>query len=325
MKHFTLFLLLWLAFSAAPAHAQQDDGGFNFPYGQSEEEDKDAPPFVNQYSKKYKNPPKAAAPAPDSEEPQQQSLLPRGVMYMYFVRTGEERPGDATLRMLYPMSVTGCMNVLQPIVTGRRVGTSMLYKFQDADIALDRTARYAQFDCKNVSGYASTDLTLNRLGYRNNGIKQIVFEGDYGSDTYLVEVSETKISLLPKTMRSFKPFDTSGKADPLAYNFYPDNTVVLAAPAAKPDAPVAEALQAFADAHGLVDLKIDYPELALPLKNGASAYFIDQKGEIGGVLEAGKSVKVGDIVIPVDYTGPEGTYQRDRNYPVFARKPGFLD
>ena len=292
------------------------DYGQQFLYGQSNEDEaqENQAQKVWQYSGKYNQ--KPVNPDDDSK---QVRILPHGTQYIYFVRTPEEKSGEATLRLVTPVSVNGCMTMIPPTVTVRRGGRMMAFKIQDGDVALDKSVRYAHYQCHQGANVAHADIKLNRAELMENNIKSVTFQTGGGAmDTYNVEWSGERLNLVPKNAVAFRPFERSGRLDPLSHYFYPESTIVLYAPSASKNADFSEAIKNLATSKGLVPVSSSGAD-------AKGAYFTDPQDILASSLAFGANAYVGTIHVPEKFHGPDGVQEREKPMDVYARRPGALD
>lgn len=310
MKH--LFLpLLFLTWGLVPAASAQTQNGQSsyggFLYGGQQEEEK--PPAVWQYSKRYKK---------DFTE-KTNSLLSSSEQYLYFVRPPGIPANQAVLRLASPLSIHGCVDIIPPKVTMRTNGPVMNIKIQSGDLALDKSVRYAHYQCPQGSNNASADIVLNRDELMRENIKTLTFQTEGGAmDSYNLELSGNRLTLIPKTSYIFKPLANSTKTDPLSYTFYPDNTLILYAPGTPKNMDISDQIIGLAQSKGMV-------ESAGGLKTGSSGYFIDQPGTLTTSLAPEANAFVGNVTVEQTFQGPSGPYIQSNEIPVYARRPGFLD
>ncbi len=312
-------LAIAAAFFPARLHAQSQEDQQAYPYGDyssllggGEEEEKK--PKVWQYSNKYKSKTRNSGVA--------SGLLPEGQYHMYFVRTADTKSNEAVLRIVTPVSLNGCARVLPPKISARRDGARMSLKIENPAVILDKSARYAHYQCPQSANSTSADITLNRDELIENNIKTLTFQSLGGtSDSYILDVTDTELRLEPKTSFAFKPFLGSGKADPLSYNFYPDNMVVLHAPAAPESEDLGDKIAALARSKGL--RPVSSPGHSS--KNGESFYFIDDPGTLAGSLTFDSSTRIGTVKGEETFQGADGPYQREKQVDVYAKRPGLLD
>lgn len=292
------------------------DYGQQFLYGQGNQDEakENAAQKVWQYSGKYNQ-----KPVNPDEDSKKVRILPQGTQFIYFVRTPEEKSNEATLRLVTPVSVNGCMNMIPPTVTVRHGAGMMAFKIQDGDVALDKSVRYAHYQCHQGANVAQADIKLNRAELMENNIKSLTFQTDGGAmDRYDVEWSGERLSLIPKNAVAFKPFEGSGRFDPLSHYFYPDSTIVLYAPSASKNADLSGPISNLATSKGLVPV-------AAPGSNAKAAYFTDPQDILASSLAFGANAYVGTITVPEKFQGPDGVQEREKPLDVYARRPGALD
>lgn len=307
----TLFLMALLVPALSHAQSTKKDQGQSsyggFLYGQEEEEEK--APVTWQYSKKYKKNPEGTPTR----------ILPNGEQSIYFVRTPDAHSNEAVLRLVTPASVTGCLTLVQTIVTVQNNGNLLTIKVQPGDVTVDKSVRYAHFQCNQGSNVAMADIKLNRDEILSNNVKTMRFSIDGGAtDTYNVSMVGNTLTITPKTSFAFKPFMGSPKSDPLSYNFYPENALILYAPSAPRGVDLSEQIASLAQSKGMNASNVG-------LKNESSAYFIDQSGVLANTLAPDGNAFVGNVVAEQTFQGASGPYQQKSDIQVYARRPGLLD
>lgn len=247
-------------------------------------------------------------------------ILPTGSQLIYLVRTGDIKSNEAILRILTPVSIDGCVTVVPPTVKLRKGGNMLAYSIQEGAVALDKKTQYGHFQCDNASRAASADIILNRDELMRDGIKAISLQAANGAmDVYDVTLTPDNITLRSRNAdaTAFKPFTGSAKRDPLSYDFYPDNLLILYAPFAPAGEDISADIATLARRKGLNESTV--------LKNGPGLYFIDQAGSLAGSLEFGANAFVGTISVPETFHGPNGPYQQAKAVDVYAKRPGMLD
>jgi hypothetical protein len=315
-------LLFALVLAALPAHAQQNNQqNKNTPYGSyvqdlygSDNQDNDQKPATWQYDKKYR----MLGKGPKSNFKTGTNPLPLGMQKIYLVRTEGLKNNEAALRMMTPISMDGCINVAPPVIKMRKSANMLILNIEDGVVSVNKKPQYGHFQCDNRSHMASADLILNRDELIQDNIRSLSFQASNGAmDVYDVKVTPDRLALVPRSTVAFVPYSTSTKVDPLVYDFYPDNLVILYASSAlqgliflrkSPRSPRAKALSK-----------------ARLLKNGRGLYFIDRAGTLAGTLAFDANAFIGTVKVEETYHGPNGPYQQARAVDVYAKRPGTLD
>lgn len=275
-------------------------------------------PIYRQYLQTGKLPPHITQTTEDDVLPGPEMLLPNGTQYIYFTRNAETKNNEAVLRMTTPVAIDGCADIVPPAVSLRKSGNMMLFKIEDGAVALDKTKQYYHFQCDNRSSTAYADITLNRDELAGGKVKALTFQSQNGvMDIYNIEMKPDRIELVPKTSTAFRPLAGLPKGSPLAYNFYPDNTIILFAPSAPRGEDLSAEIATFAQSKGLVESPV--------LKSGSGHYFIDQGGTLAGSLDFNANAFVGTVNARETFAGPNGLYQREKPVDVYAKRPGQLD
>lgn len=318
-----LFALV-LAVLPASVHAQQNNQqqqNKDTPYGSyvqdlygSDSQDNDQKPATWQYDQKYR----MLGKGPKSTVKKGTNPLPLGMQQMVLVRKEGLKNNEAALRMMTPLSIDGCVNVAPPAIKMHKSGNMMIFNIEDGVVSLDKKAQYGHFQCDNSSHIASADFILNRDELMQDNIRSLSFQASNGAmDVYDVNVTPEKLTLVPRSAKAFVPYVGGTKLDPLAYDFYPDNLVILYAPSAPAGADLSGQITTLAQGKGLVESTV--------LKNSRGHYFIDRAGTLAGTLAFDANAFVGTIGVEETYQGPDGPYQQARAVDVYAKRPGMLD
>jgi hypothetical protein len=315
-------LLFALVLAALPAHAQQNNQqNKNTPYGSyvqdlygSDNQDNDQKPATWQYDKKYR----MLGKGPKSNFKTGTNPLPLGMQKIYLVRTEGLKNNEAALRMMTPISMDGCINVAPPVIKMRKSANMLILNIEDGVVSVNKKPQYGHFQCDNRSHMASADLILNRDELIQDNIRSLSFQASNGAmDVYDVKVTPDRLTLVPRSAVAFVPYSTGTKVDPLVYDFYPDNLVILYASSAPAGSDLSAQITTLAQSKGLVE--------STALKNGRGLYFIDQSGALAGTLAFDANAFIGTVSVEETYHGPNGPYQQARAVDVYAKRPGTLD
>ncbi len=273
----------------------------NFNFSKTDEEE--GPKVVNQYDAKYR--------ITGGEETDIKNVLPDFNYKLDFVRAEGAAPGNATLRMMTPLALSGCVHLQQPVVTIRENAPIIALHITSSELVLDKTVRYAHFQCDVRSQYAYFDLPLNREDLLEKGIHTITINTDSGQFR--------KITLDVNDDRVIAMASAGGIA---TYWFYPENTVVLTASENLSDDARSE-LNTRARSAGLIPMAEEMATYDAGSALANNAYFIDNTGHLKKqIAEAGKPVAFGTVSTTETYFGPNGQYKQPRNIQVFAKLPG---
>ncbi|MCE7887837.1 MAG: hypothetical protein DYH13_10105 [Alphaproteobacteria bacterium PRO2] len=315
-------LLFALVLAALPAHAQQNNQqNKNTPYGSyvqdlygSGNQDNDQKPATWQYDKKYR----MLGKGPAHNFKTGTNPLPLGMQQIYLVRKEGLKNNEAALRMMTPVSLGGCINVAPPVIKMRKSANMLILNIEDGVISVNKKPQYGHFQCDSGSHTASADLILNRDELIQDNIRSLSFQASNGAmDVYDVKVTPDRLTLVPRSTVAFVPYAASTKLDPLVYDFYPDNLVILYASSAPEGADLSAQITTLAQSKGLVESTV--------LKNGRGLYFIDRTGALAGTLAFDANAFIGTVRVEETYQGPDGPYQQARAVDVYAKRPGTLD
>jgi hypothetical protein len=288
---------------------------FDFGYGGQEEKQS----ITNQYSDKYKKNFEVYDPWALPR------LLPNASQIFYFVRQPGAGPDEAFLRIITPLALTGCAKLRQPVMKIQENPPLILLSMTDAKMELDKTVRYAHYQCDVRRQYAMADLPLNRANLVEKGIKQIILNtGAGGSRNLKIEADEHKITVSASGIRTKGVVSgVPGAGGVSTFWSYPENTIVLTAPATQLSEATKAEITDQAEAAGLVPLTDVIAGFEPSANQADSLYFIDNSGRLKTQInEAEKPVLFETITGSEVYSGANGPYDRPVQIAVFARLPG---
>ena len=264
---------------------------------------------------------------PNGDKPLQEekkpglNLVNRGVYTVQVLRVPGGKPGDFTIRATNPDTVSGCVTLTNP-----EVKVKFLMNKVDVSLESDQTfelkddePRYGAYSCDIETHSSYFEVTLNRdelieHNSKSIGLKSKEF-GMYSSDK--IDVSQEKIELLTQY-----PWGS----ELITFWFYPANTVILHAPAAKSGQDVGALIDEFAQSKGLVPLSKTLKGHELPYWAVNMKYYTDPNGGILNQLSTpGENLKIGEVTAHRTVYGSEGA--GDQAYPldILARTPGVSD
>ena len=247
-------------------------------------------------------------------------ILPQRQFQLFFVRTPQSGPQEATLRLLSPFSLDGCVDITPPVVEQEQKGKTLWYTVSDPGITLQAPSAQKTQGCRQNARYAFADITFDRDNLQKQDIRQIAFKAGTQVDYYDLAVSDRNITLMPKSATAFQP-----RTGLLTQWFYPASMVILYVPSAKDQPDIARKVAALAQSHGMVDAEKALPGFHQPMADRNNFYFLDKKRAIVKTLTAENSQIVGTIEGEETFFGPHGPYQRPKMMDVFARRPGTND
>lgn len=267
----------------------------------------------------------AAAPAPGyaADGNEGAGLIPNANYRLYFVHTNETAPGEATLRITQPTSISGCVTIEQPTTETKILPPRMEIKINPAKINIDRSKQYGGAECGNGSNIVQTDIILNRDMIMNDGITTLTLKNNLGMDKYTVYADENQLRLTPQSEMLFKPWYTPERPAPLTYWSYPDNLIILSAPAANAD--VTDQLKALATQRGMIEAKMSIADFQPPSTAPNTLYVIDQTQSVSKSINGQGSVLIGTVQNTEMFQGPNGPYEVNKNIDVHARLPGLYE
>lgn len=305
MKYALLLICILLSVPAAaqsflnnPAFQQQQQG----PFLQQQQQ---KPPVVNQYSDKYKGGSKVTLGG-------KKSLLPTGEYDVYFIRKPENGRSVVTLRVQGMAGVQGCASAEIPHATMTNRGQNLWITLQNPEIKTNADIRYPHYECESSGSMPSLDIDLSLETLENDNIEFIVMELENQKDRFKLHIDENSVELEPKSTSAFN-FPHGSR-----FQFYPDNTVILSAPAIDSPSDAQKHIAAIAEKHGLT-----------PLENAKSspnkAYFTDESRALSRKLANKNTISLDTITIDDIFLGANGEYAVPQDIDIFASKPGEFD
>ena len=310
---FRLLTIAFLTFAALPAHAQTAATDSLY--------DSEGQPYGKSYYKKN-------APG----------------LSVALVRQPELGPEFFVLRLSSTENYTGCPKFSAlPFEVGFN-GNTLTVKIGKYTVDMRNLTSAPHYDCDTTSKVPSAEIPLSREDLKSRAVKTVRLESESGSRTYNLELTDTHVRFVPGDAALpgesyYRDQKIPGRRSSLIYWFYPADTVILSAPAAKPEENVTAALDILATQKGYARLDIIYPDFKSPLADSRQAYYVREKKE--PVKKPAKSKKKKDAVIQPEPTFTEGpfgvitvnrpvyrldqTYDQPTTIDVVARKPSSND
>ncbi|MBK6895282.1 MAG: hypothetical protein IPH06_01655 [Alphaproteobacteria bacterium] len=249
------------------------------------------------------------------------NLVDRGLYTLQLLRVPGGKPGDFTIRATNPGTVSGCVTLTDPDIK-----VKFLMNKVDVTLEADQTfelkddePRYGAYSCDTETHTSYFDVTLNRdelIDHNSKfiGLKSKEF-GMYSSDK--IDVSQEKIELLTQY-----PWGS----ELITFWFYPANTVILHAPAAKSGHDVSALIDGFAESKGLVPLSKTLKGHELPYWATNMKYYTDPRGAILNQLSTpGENAKVGSVTAHRTVYGSDGAGDQPYALDILGRTPGTTD
>lgn len=324
MPHKRLFKLSVLSLGASalfyPALAGAQKPANNPNYiskymSDTDKDESDEQPFINPYDEKYR-------PLADADKQNNQKIFSNSSFSINLARGAGNNP---VLRISQPVSASGCFNISMPKPETSFQGPMLWVNVGAPTITIDKTVRYAHIDCPQAPQAVQSDVVLNRDRLIENKVRRMTLKNDFGIDNYTVNLTDSKLELIPQSSTLFKPNRQIKNKNPLVFWFYPENTVVLNVPQAKANDMISDDLNKLASAKGLINLSSvvkDFPQNDTPDK---SFYFVDPSGITTKSLSEGGSIHFGEVKTFETFYGPDGAYEQPKALAVFAKLPGQTD
>lgn len=268
-------------------------------------------------------------------------LLPLYGYSIYFVHKDGLAPNEAALRITFPLSVTGCFNLIPPEATSKIVGPRIEIAISDPIIKKDEQPQYGHNTCKNNNAAIIADAVVNRDEMIAAGVKSFAIKSAIGAERYDALVDKDKIMLFTKykdpvtnadkridwhdNKMLFPPYKGMKTKTPLTYWFYPEGTVILSVPQAKPKQDFSAEIIKAGQARGLVRLETFIKDFKNPSGDKNKIYFVDQLGSLAGTLERQRAESFGAITVSETFYGPDGPYERPKQLEIMAKIPGLME
>jgi hypothetical protein len=211
----------------------------------------------------------------------------------------DDKSGEAMLRISTIVNLSGCpkVNPLRHVVEVNDIYLDVVIKGYTVDFR--ELPKAPQYECKQNIQYSAADIPLDRKLIEDNNIQQIrmVLDRGLGSDYYYVNVGKDTIEITPRTQKIFKPARApqSGQSA-LKYWYYPENTIILSAPAA-PAGKRDDAVIDFANQSGLIPLVNLMPDFTMPAGQEGRHYYVDGTGSIAKKITSRDNAPLNDVVL----------------------------
>lgn len=245
------------------------------------------------------------------------SLFRRDFYTLELLHAPHQSESEFTVRLASYGDVAGCAEMSSASVETETVLDTIKIDVRNSEPRIDRRQpRYTNYDCETKILKSYFDIEMDRDELIEKGIEKVKLTNERYGDftTSEIDVSKEKIDWWIKS--------EIGEYLHTLW-FFPKNTVILHAPAAKQGQDVQPLIRDFGMARGLTPIEDKYKDYELPHDALHYAYFTDPTGYIVNQLdEIGDNVAVGEIVPTRTVHGPNGA--REEPYPitVHATLPG---
>lgn len=227
--------------------------------------------------------------------------------------------GQFILRLEAKDGISGCAKLSPLSYEVSFSGIYMDVTISDYTVDMRNPGKTTLYGCAFAPQTPAADIPLNISDIKDKGTKRIRFHADGLLEYYDIKYTDSHITLAlspdgPPGPKRYRPLAANGIKDPLTFWFYPQNTLVLYAPAARKDENMGAAIEAFARTKGLTPLQEIYSDFSPPLAPPAFYYYVDSTGFFNGLVIGESGSAVGTLNINRK-TGPDVLY-------LFARRPG---
>ncbi|MCK5285250.1 MAG: hypothetical protein KAJ86_06670 [Alphaproteobacteria bacterium] len=269
------------------------------------------------------------------------NIVPNHGYTMSFIRSSVNKDNEATLRIIQPSGISGCISIFTPKPQLSIIGSSAKVIISAPIIKFNDEPQYGNNICKKQSPSIVTNVILNRDTFIEKNIKKITFSGPGGSDTYDLHVDTNKIYFFKKIKNAklgkdlqlsyfddkhfFKPDISRNHPTPLTHWFYPENVVILSVPSADNNQDVSAKLKQLASKKGFIKLETLLPGFKPPTTDKNTLYFVDQTGITAKSLSHNTETKYETISVSETFYGTNGAYERSKELHVIAKLPGTFD
>jgi hypothetical protein len=223
------------------------------------------------------------------------------------------------LRIITPLAVTGCAFLKQPMIKVSEQPPVLMLTMTSAEPVLDRTVRYAHYECDVRRQFEQVDLPLNRADLLEKGINKIMISNGKGASRDItLDVTDYKITAMASGKRVANQVSGVPGAGPISsYWFYPENTIVLSTLGKPVTKEIAAEITDKAKLVGLTPMNEIIAGFETPSKD--NLYFVDQGGRFKNeVANAGRPV----LFNTVSVAEAGSPYQQPVEVAVFAKLPG---
>jgi hypothetical protein len=221
------------------------------------------------------------------------------------------------LQMSVPDVVSGCFDVTPLEYEAKFVDPYYL------DIKVKRYRRLPQAgtpaNCKRQNKMSTALMALSKADLQKRGTQEIRFSTATATDTFKIEINDTQVDLIPRSMLIFKAQGLTGPLkDRMTHSFGAGSIVALQVPMAKPSDNVYSQIMQFATSRALSPAQ-GYQTTGQGQK---TFYFYDVSGRFASEIDAGGGyAELGQINVNRPYDGPQGRTATSVPLSVFVTRP----
>ncbi len=254
-------------------------------------------------------------------------LLSNSSFKIALTRTPNLTPNQTTLQISQPMSISGCAKIKLKEPEVKFAGKGLWVTVKQPIIKLDKSPRYGITNCANPVGSAKSEIILDKNELQDKGIKELRLRNDFGSETYMVNITQNKMELIPKadtTLFTPERLRMPG-SNPLIYWFYPNNTLLLTISLAKDPKALSNDIYTLMTNNGLVPMQKHLRGFDQHKAEHGIFYAFDPTGRLSAQIAAEKYINLGTIHEYDVITGAQGQETRKKNIPVLAKSLSLTD
>ena len=211
----------------------------------------------------------------------------------------DDKSGEAVLRLSTVVNLTGCPKVhpLRHDVEVNDIYLDVVVKGYTVDFR--DMPKAPQYECKQNIQYSAADIPLDRKLIEDNKIQQIrlVLDRGLGSDYYYINLGKDTLEITPRSQKIFKPGRApQGGQSALKYWYYPENTLILSAPAA-PAMQRDDTVMNYANQAGLLPLTSIIPDFVAPTGQEGRHYYVDGTGNVAKKVTSRDNTALDDVIL----------------------------
>ena len=211
----------------------------------------------------------------------------------------DDKSGEAVLRLSTIVNLNGCpkVNPLRHVVEVNDIYLDVVVKGYTVDFRDMPNA--PQYECKQNVQYSAADIPLDRKLIEDNKIQQIrlVLDHGLGSDYYYINLGKDALEITPRSQKIFKPGRAPHGGDSaLKYWYYPENTLILSAPAA-PAMQRDDTVMDYANQAGLIPLASLIPDFVAPAGQEGRHYYVDGTGNVAKKVTSRDNTPLDDVIL----------------------------
>lgn len=250
-------------------------------------------------------------------------------------------PGKFVIYLTTQNNITGCVKFgnLEHEAIFKQKTLEIIVESYTVDMR--NLTKAPHYDCYQGIKNPSAKIVLDRDDIIDRGLEKVVFKTGRRGEEYDIKINDQFVRLMPAQRRAsgspltkqaapaprrFENLSISGVKNSLIHWFYPEGTMILTIPDAKPDQDTAAAMVDFMRKNNLTPIEDILPDFRQPTTTTQVYYVVDKKGTFAHQpqMKSGGMV-IGAVEVEDTLYGLHHDYAAGEALTVMARLPGAYD